>query len=438
MLRDFWKELQKWKNENEQTPLMVIGARQIGKTYIIDEFCKENYEDYIYINLMEDKGIIEIFDENINTEDKIKKMELYLNHTIKENTIIFFDEIQKSESLIESLKYFCEAKFPYKIICAGSLLGIKLKRFNKSFPVGKVIIKYMYPMTFEEFLMAIGYSDIIEEIKKCFSKNEKMSNPIHEKLLNYYRLFLATGGMPIAVKNIIDNNLNVLEFNNDLLESIISAYFADMKEYTLNYYENIKIEKIYRNIPSQLAKENKKFQISKIEKYARRRDYESSLDWLIASNLVIPCHFVEKFETPLKGFMDEEKFKLYLSDTGLLTELLEIPRNKMLLNEDFQYKGVITENYVANELHANNISLYYWAKNQVAEIDFLIDTCDGVIPIEVKANENKKSKSLNYFMDNNKVNYGIRISANNFGFTNNIKSVPLYATFCIKKDKENN
>ena len=438
MLRNFSKELEKWKSENEKMPLMVIGARQIGKTYIIDEFCKKNYNDYIYINLMDNEGIIEIFDEKINTDEKIKKIELYLGHTIKEDTVIFFDEIQESENLISALKYFCEAEFPYKIICAGSLLGVKLKRFKKSFPVGKVIIKYMYPMTFEEFLMAIGYSDIIEEIRKCFLKNEKMSNPIHEKLLNYYRLFLATGGMPIAVKNIIENNLNVLEFNNDLLASIIAAYFADMKEYTLNYYENIKIEKIYRNIPSQLAKENKKFQISKIEQYARRRDYESSLDWLIASSLVIPCYFVEKFETPLKGFMDEEKFKLYLSDTGLLTELLEIPRNKILLNEDFQYKGVITENYVANELHANNISLYYWAKNQVAEIDFLVDTCDGIIPIEVKANENKKSKSLNYFMENNKVNYGMRISANNFGFVNNIKSVPLYATFCIKKDKENN
>ena len=205
-----------------------------------------------------------------------------------------------------------------------------------------------------------------------------------------------------------------------------------MKKYTLNYYESVKIEKIYRNIPSQLAKENKKFQFSKIEQYARRRDYESSVDWLIASKLVIPCWFVKKFETPLKGFIDEEKFKLYLSDTGLLTELLEIPRNKILLNDNFQYKGVITENYVANELQANGISLYYWAKSQVAEIDFLIDTVNGVIPIEVKANENKKSKSLNYFMTENKTDLAIRISANNFGFENNIKSIPLYAVFCIK------
>ena len=415
-------------------PLMVIGARQIGKTYIINEFCKENYNDYIYINLMDDEGIIEIFDEKINTDEKVRKMELYLGRTIKENTVIFFDEIQESENLIAALKYFCESDFPYKIICAGSLLGVKLKRFNKSFPVGKVIIKYMYPLNFEEFLMAIDYSQAIEEIRKCFNNNEKMSNPIHEKLLNYYRIFLATGGMPVAVNNIIENKLNILEFDNNLLQSIIDAYLADMKKYTLNYYESVKIEKIYRNIPSQLAKENKKFQFSKIEQYARRRDYESSLDWLIASKLVIPCYFVNKFETPLKGFMDEEKFKLYLSDSGILTQLLEIPRNKILLNEKFQYKGVITGNYVANELQTNGINLYYWAKNQVAEIDFLIDTSKGVIPIEVKANENKKSKSLNYFMKENKINFAIRISANNFGFENNIKSVPLYAVFCIKKE----
>ena len=413
---------------------MVIGARQIGKTYIINEFCEENYNDYIYINLMDDEGIIEIFDEKINTDEKVRKMELYLGRTIKENTVIFFDEIQESENLIAALKYFCESDFPYKIICAGSLLGVKLKRFNKSFPVGKVIIKYMYPLNFEEFLMAIDYSQAIEEIRKCFNNNEKMSNPIHEKLLNYYRIFLATGGMPVAVNNIIENKLNILEFDNNLLQSIIDAYLADMKKYTLNYYESVKIEKIYRNIPSQLAKENKKFQFSKIEQYARRRDYESSLDWLIASKLVIPCYFVNKFETPLKGFMDEEKFKLYLSDSGILTQLLEIPRNKILLNEKFQYKGVITGNYVANELQTNGINLYYWAKNQVAEIDFLIDTSKGVIPIEVKANENKKSKSLNYFMKENKINFAIRISANNFGFENNIKSVHLYAVFCIKKE----
>lgn len=433
MKRKFWKELLNWKEREETTPLMVVGARQIGKTYIIEKFCKENFSDYIYINLMDNEGIIEIFNENIDTKEKVKKMELYLNHIITEDTIIFFDEIQESEKLISALKYFCEAEFPYKIICAGSLLGVKLKRFQSSFPVGKVIIKYMTPMTFEEFLNAIGYEKIIPEIEKCYQNNIKMSPPIHEKLLEYYRIFLCTGGMPVAVQNIIKNELQILKFDKDLVTSIIDAYFADMKKYTLNYYETVKIEKIYKNIPSQLAKENKKFQFAKIEPNARRRDYESSLDWLIASQLVVPCYFVNRFETPLKGFMEEEKFKLYLSDTGLLTELLEIPKNKILLNEDFQYKGVITENYVANELNANGYSLYYWTENQVAEIDFLLDTLDGIVPIEVKVNENKKSRSLNYYIEKNKPKLAIRISANNFGMTNQIKSVPLYATFCIKK-----
>ena len=432
MQRKFWNELLMWKEQNLKIPLMVIGARQIGKTYIINKFCKENFKNYIYINLMDNERIIEIFNEPINTEEKIKKMELYLNRLITEDTVIFFDEIQESEKLISALKYFCESEFPYKIVCAGSLLGVKLKRFNSSFPVGKVIIKYMYPMTFEEFLAAIGYEKVIPEIRKCYNENSKMSNPIHEKLLEYYRLFLCTGGMPESVNNIVENELQILKFNNDILTSIIEAYQADMKKYTLNYYETIKIEKIYKNIPSQLAKENKKFQFSKIDKQARKRDYETSLDWLIASQLVTPCYFVNKVETPLKGFAEEEKFKLYLSDVGILTELLEIPRNIILLNDNFQYKGVITENYVANELRTNGLSLYYWAENQVAEIDFLIDTSNGVIPIEVKSNENKKSKSLNYFMKEKNIDFAIRISANNFGFENGIKSIPLYATFCIE------
>lgn len=433
MQRNFWNELKKWQEQNIATPLMVVGARQIGKTYIIDKFCKEEFEDYIYINLIDNEGIIKIFNEEINTEEKIKKMELYLNKVITKDTIIFFDEIQESEKLISALKYFCEAEFPYKIICAGSLLGVKLKRFESSFPVGKVIIKYMMPMTFDEFLMAINYEMIIPEIKKCYENNLRLSDPIHKKLLEYYRLFLCTGGMPVAVKDIIDKNMQIINFNNNILQSIIDAYLADMKKYTLNYYETVKIEKIYKNIPSQLAKENKKFQFAKIEPDARRRDYESSLDWLIASQLVIPCYYVNNFQTPLKGFMKEESFKLYLSDVGILTELLEMPRNRILLNDDFRYKGVITENYVASELKANGYSLYYWAENQVAEIDFIIDTADGVIPIEVKSNENKKSKSLNYYIDKNKPNYAIRISANNFGLEKGIKSVPLYAVFCIKK-----
>ncbi|MDO5557209.1 MAG: AAA family ATPase [Clostridia bacterium] len=431
MEREFKKILIKWKEENINTPLMVVGARQIGKTYIIDKFCRGNFKDYIYINLISDENIVKIFNEQIDTKEKIIKMELLLNRKITEDTIIFFDEVQESEKLITALKYFCESDFPYKIICAGSLLGVKLRRFESSFPVGKVIIKYMYPMNFKEFLMAMEYHMVIPEIENCFKENKKMSEPLHKKLLDYYRLFLCIGGMPEAINEFIKNNKEILEFKNETITSIIDAYIADMKRYTLNYYEAIKIEKIYNNIPSQLAKENKKFQFAKIEENARRRDYASSIDWLVSSKLVIPCYFVNKFETPLKGFMNDEVFKLYLSDCGILTKMLEIQYNKIMLNDDYKYKGVITENYVVGELASKNISLYYWAENQVAEIDLLLDTKDGVIPIEIKSDDNTKSKSLNYYKEKNNPKFSYRISSKNFGFENNIKAVPLYAVFCI-------
>ena len=434
MKRKFWDKLVKWSEHNIEVPLMVVGARQVGKTYIIDKFCREKFNDYVYINLKDEPDIVEIFKENIATGDKVRKLELKLNRSIKEETVMFFDEIQESEELISTLKYFCESDFPYKIVCAGSLLGVKLKRFNSSFPVGKVNILYMYPMDFYEFLNALGEELAIEEIKRCFNTNTKIDDFLHRKLLNYYRLYLCVGGMPKSVLNLKENNLNILEYDDNIIKSIIEAYLADMKRYTLSYFETVKIEKIYKNMPSQLAKENKKFQYSKIEKNARSRDYETALDWLLSSNLVLKCNLVDRVESPLKGFMNANMFKLYFSDVAILTSMLEMAYNRILLDEDIMYKGVIAENYVANELTKNGFSLYYWNINQVAEIDFLIDTDSGVIPIEVKANDNTTSKSLNYYISKYKPNYSIRISTKNFGFDNGIKSIPLYAVFCINKD----
>ena len=433
MKRNFWNKLIEWKNNDIETPLMVVGARQVGKTYIIDKFCRENFDDYIYINLKDEPNIIDFFKESIPTTEKVRKLELKLNRGIKENTVIFFDEIQESEELISSLKYFCECDFPYKIVCAGSLLGVKLRRFNSSFPVGKVNIVHMYPMGFEEFLIGIGEELVIDEIKKCYDTNTKIDDFLHNKLLNYYRLYLCVGGMPASVLNLRDNKLNILDYNSNIISSIIEAYLADMKRYTLNYFETVKIEKIYKNMPSQLAKENKKFQYGKIEKNARSRDYESALDWLLSSDLVIKCNLVNRLETPLKGFVDESCFKLYFSDVSILTNMLDMPYNRILLDEDIMYKGVIAENYVANELIKNNFSLYYWNINQVAKIDFLLDTNDGVIPVEVKANDNVTSKSLKYYVSKYNPSYSIKVSTKNFGFENGIKSVPLYAVFCIKR-----
>lgn len=412
---------------------MVVGARQIGKTYTIDEFCKSEFTNYIYINLLNNKEIIEIFKENINTEDKIKKMELSLGHTIDyENTIIFFDEIQESEELISALKFFCERKVSYKIICAGSLLGVKINRFHSSFPVGKVRIINMYPMNFEEFLWAMDYEIAIPEIKRCYQENVKMSDSIHEKLLNYYRMFLCVGGMPRMVLSLKEIQ-KILEVDKSIASNIYKEYLMDMNKYVTNVTEGIKNETIYNSIPSQLANLSNKFQYGKINNNARKRDYETSLNWLISSKMVLRSNLVKKVEIPLKAYIDDDYFKLYLSDIGLLVSILEIRYDDIMLNKEFMYKGVLAENYVATELIHNYETLYYWKSENRAEIDFLINAKDGIIPIEVKANTNNNSKSLNLYMEKYKPSFAIRISSKNFGFENNIKSVPLYATFCISE-----
>lgn len=387
----------------------------------------------IYINLLNNKEIIEIFKENINTEEKIKKMELSLGHTIDyENTIIFFDEIQESEELISALKFFCERKVSYKIICAGSLLGVKINRFHSSFPVGKVRIINMYPMNFEEFLWAMDYEIAIPEIKRCYQENVKMSDSIHEKLLNYYRMFLCVGGMPRMVLSLKEIQ-KILEVDKSIASNIYKEYLMDMNKYVTNVTEGIKNETIYNSIPSQLANLSNKFQYGKINNNARKRDYETSLDWLISSKMVLRSNLVKKVEIPLKAYIDDDYFKLYLSDIGLLVSILEIRYDDIMLNKEFMYKGILAENYVATELIHNYETLYYWKSENRAEIDFLINAKDGIIPIEVNAITNNNSKSLNLYMEKYKPSFAIRISSKNFGFENNIKSVPLYATFCISE-----
>ena len=430
MKRKFYNTLIKWKENNMKKPLMVVGARQIGKTYIIEKFCKNEFKDYIYVNLLKDKSIKNIFEEEIDFEMKIKKFELEINKKITEETIIFFDEIQESEQLICDLKAFCESEKKYNIVCAGSLLGVKIKRFHSSFPVGKVKIEYMYPMDFEEFLVALGKEMWVEEIKRCFKNLEEIS--IHEKLLELYRIYLCIGGMPEAIKNYIEEKEEILLFDKSIAPNLIMQYLADMNKYTKNKSEAIKTEMVYNTIPTILAKENKKFKYTDVKKYESKREVEGALEWLIASNLVYKCSLVNKIEPPLKAFAQEDYFKLYLSDVGLLTSKLEINFSDIMLDKPFMLKGAIAENYVAQVFRTNEISLYYWKSNNMAEIDFLLYNEDGIIPVEVKANDNTKSKSLNVYIEKYKPKYSIRLSTKNFGYNNKIKSIPLYAAFLIK------
>lgn len=410
---------------------MVVGARQIGKTYIINEFCKSEFKDYIYINLMEKQSIVKIFEEDSDFDLKLRKLELELNRKIiPEKTIVFIDEIQESEKAISTLKAFCESKLHYRIICAGSLLGVKIKRFKSSFPVGKVQIEFMHPMDFEEFLIALDKQMWVDEIKRCYDNLEEIS--IHDKLIDMYRAYLCIGGMPAAVLDYKNANEDILLWNKNILKNVILSYLADMNKYTLNNSESIKIEKVYNAIPGSLAKENKKFKYVDIEKGANKRGFETAIDWLESSEMIYKCKKINKVEPPLKVYASDDTFKLYLSDVGILTSLLEIEFSEILLNSNFMFKGAIVENYVAQAFTMNNISLYYWNSANKAEIDFLLYNKDGIIPVEVKAGDNTQSKSLKIYKDKYNPKYCIRISSKNFGFTNGIKSIPLYATFCIK------
>jgi len=299
MERKIYKELIKWKNTNMGKPLMIIGARQIGKTHIIKEFCEKEFNNYIEINLLEHPEIIRIFSQKINTAEKFNRMKIYLDIDIDvENTIIFFDEVQESEEIISALKYFNESDEPFKIICAGSLLGVKLKRLETSFPVGKVKMINMYPMDFEEFLMANENQKLIEEIYNCYNNILPMDSVLHEKSLDLYRLYLCAGGMPEAVKNLLNNGKDILKFDKTIIEDIIDSYLSDMNKYVQNKFESIKIEAIYKSIPAQLANQSNKFQYGKISSNARRRDYEMALDWLLSATMVHKCSILNKVEIP--------------------------------------------------------------------------------------------------------------------------------------------
>ena len=435
MERLIYNELLKWKEKDLLTPLMVIGARQIGKTYIIKEFCEKEFPSYIYVNLKENLNVVNIFENpDDNYTDKMQKFFSIIGHVPSENEIIFFDEIQESEHLISLLKAINEDKYPYKVICAGSLLGVRLHRMSTSFPVGKVRMLNMYPMTFEEFLMNASTKESVDMIYDHYKNNEKFDDVMHKHFLKLYKDYLIIGGMPESVMNYIESDKDVLRINKNILDDIIKSYKDDMTKYVNNKYEANKIRAIYESISSQLAKENKKFKYTIISSNARSRDYETALDWLVSSGLIIPSYQVSECVSPLKASMDNSSFKIYFNDVGLLLRDYDISLSNIILDEEFRAKGAITENYVMSELIANNHKLYYYQKNQICEIDAMIETSIGAVPIEVKSNTNKKSRSLNYYIEkfNPKMTY--RISQNNFGMSDNIKSIPLYAVFCIKKD----
>ena len=361
MYRKIYKKLLDWKNALERKPLMLLGARQVGKTYIIEEFCKNEFLKFKKVNLFQDKQIISLYqDTTLSSDEKYNYLKTLLEFDLDmPDTILFIDEIQECEELILELKYFCEVHNNVRIICAGSLLGVKLKRTKMSFPVGKVKMLSMYPMDFEEFLIALDKKMLLEEIRNCFENNKMMNEALHNLALTYYRYYLICGGMPESVKNFISVNCDIVKYDSSIKKDIIEAYLKDMKKYVSNLNAALKIEKVYNSIPKQISNESKKFQFSKIEKNAKSRDYELPLDWLDAASLVLASYRVSLPEKPLAAYKEDDTFKLFINDIGLLNYMLKI-RPEDILDDDLSlFKGAFVENYVASQLAANDIDLYY-------------------------------------------------------------------------------
>ncbi len=434
MQRNAMDDLIKWKNKKTRKPLLLYGARQVGKTYLVKEFAKKYFKDIIYVNFETNDIIGKIIDENISPEYIIKNLEIAFNKKIdKDNTLIFFDEIQKNTRALTSLKYFYEDAKEYYVIGAGSLLGIHINKKDFSFPVGKVEFLTIYPLSFEEFLINTGNDLLLEKIKECFEKNEQMPNLLHEKALNLYYDYLTIGGMPEVVQEFISSNstINAIDYQKAILES----YKNDITKYS-ETTDAPKIIATFDSIPVQLAKENKKFQYKLVQKGGTSSIFGESINWLVNAGIVNRC-VKTKIGIPLKMYEELDSFKLYMNDVGLLTNLSEFPiyliKNREAVNETMI--GMLTENYVASSLKCNGLNLNYWKNEFDSELDFILQSKNGlIIPLEVKTSVHTKSKSLNNYLKEYNPKYGIRISSKNFGFKNNIKSVPLYAVFCINAD----
>lgn len=433
MKRKIMDKLALWKNSKDRKPLIIDGARQVGKTYIVNEFAKQNYDNSIYVNFETNLSIVKEFDEDISPKHLIERLELFYNQKIDPNrTLIIFDEIQACERALTSLKYFCEDAKEYNIIATGSLLGIALNRKKYSFPVGKIELLTMYPLDFEEFMWATDNNLLLEKIEKSYVSNEKMDEFAHELAMELYKKYLIIGGMPAVVNKYIEENS--LFLTADVQKSIIDSYIADMAKYTTGS-DAVTIQAAYDSIPAQLAKDNKKFQYKVIKQGATASIFETSIHWLKSSGIILRCNKIEQGFMPISVYQNFSSFKIYMGDVGLLTFKSGIAPFNIVskVEENNTFLGAIVENYVAISLSSNGFDLYYWESNSQAEVDFVIQDNEKIIPIEVKASTKTRSKSLNVYISKYKPEYAIRISAKNFGFENNIKSVPLYAVYCIKK-----
>ena len=431
MYRKVIRFLEDWQKSPHRKPLILQGARQVGKTYSILEFGRTHYDNVAYFNFETNPKLNKTFDENISPDYLIPILSHIAGQTIvREKTLIVFDEVQLCERALTSLKYFCEDAPDYHIIVAESLLGVAVNRARFSFPVGKVDMKTLYPMDIEEFMLAMGEETLVQQIRQCFDANTPLPSALHEAALMLYRQYLVVGGMPECVLQFVETKDYILIRHTQ--DTILASYLNDMSKYnTLNEIKKTRLT--YDNITVQLSKKNTRFQYKLIKKGGRASEFENAIEWLTLSGIVSQIYKVEQIKKPLENYRDIDSFKIYVSDLGLLCAKKDLAATDILymVDEINDFKGGMTENYVNTHLTINGYKTYYWESNRGAEIDFIIQRDTHIIPIEVKAADNTRAKSLKLYMDTYKPAYAIKLSTKNFGFEDNKKIVPLYAVFCI-------
>ena len=427
MRRNFIEKLIEWKKSPERKPLILWGARQVGKTWLLKEFGRTCFENVLYISFYNNKKDSDLFERDYDIKRIISALEM--QHHIKiqaSNTLIIFDEIQEAPKVLESLKYFCEEAREYAIVAAGSLLGVSIHE-GLSFPVGKVNELRLYPMTFSEFLLALGEENLAKLIEEKNPENPLISD-LRETYIPFLRDYYFTGGMPEAVLTFVETRDydKVRSVQND----IISQYEGDFGKH-VDSKELPRIRMVWNSLPMQLAKENKKFFFGQIKSGARMKEFEIAIQWLCDAGLIYKVQKVSKPAMPLKAYSVFSDFKVYLNDIGLLGALSELDKDSIISGNDvfIEFKGALTEQYVFQELKAmtSYTPYYYSGKKSTYEVDFLIQKGKLIVPLEVKAEENVKAKSLRFFVDKFNSEYAVRTSMSNYRKEEWLTNIPLWA-----------
>lgn len=425
MKRDIYSQLENWKQSSRRKPLILNGARQVGKTYALKHFGKTSFQKTVYLNFEKNEKLCQYFDATLDPKELIKTLSIHSETDIDpQNTLLIFDEIQECPKALNSLKYFCEEANEYHIAAAGSLLGVKTKG-EKGFPVGKVNFLHLYPLTFFEFIAALRHERTRTFLEE-YQGFEPIPNPIHEKLIGLLKLYFFIGGMPEAVAEYVKTEkVNTVR---EIHMEILAAYEKDFAKHAPSH-EIMKITTVWGQIHRQLAKENKKFIFSAIRQSARGRDYEEAIQWLSDAGLIHKSFQVSTPKFPLSAYADNTIFKIFLLDVGLLGAQSNLSM-KTIIDENAlftEFKGALTENYVAQELiAAQNRNPYYWTSEGVAKIDFLIEKDHEIYPLEVKAGSSSKKKSLLVYNQKYSPSKLLRATTMNLKHNGDIYNYPLY------------